>query len=172
MERIMRSPESGSPEPWYRQFWPWFLIFIPGLAVVGGIVTIYVATSRPHTMVVDDYARIGLATHRKMERDERAAELGLTATVSVGRTPAEIRVRLDGDLPRPDHLLLSLSHPTLASADRSLTLPGYGEAYSARLDAPLEGRWYVQIEAPDGDWRLAGELRAGMDSLRLVPPSP
>ena len=30
-------------EPWYRQFWPWFLIAIPAAAVVGGIVTIILA---------------------------------------------------------------------------------------------------------------------------------
>ena len=170
MDRTMRSTEPGSPQPWYRQFWPWFLIFIPGLAVVGGIATIYVATTRPHTMVVDDYARIGLATHRKMERDQRAAELGLAAEVSLGRSPAEIRVQLEGDLARPDHLVLTLSHPTLASSDRSLKLPGYGASYGARLESPLEGRWYVQLEPPDGGWRLAGELRRGMDSLRLAPP--
>ena len=29
--------------PWYRQFWPWFLIAIPAAAVVAGIVTIIIA---------------------------------------------------------------------------------------------------------------------------------
>lgn len=171
MENMIRSLESGRPEPWYRQFWPWFLIGIPALAVVGGIVTIYVATTSPHTMVVDDYARIGLATHQRMERDQRAAQLGLSAKVRVSESPAEITVRLGGEVPGTDHLVLKLSHPTLAALDRTLKLPGYGGSYSARLEAPLEGRWYLQIEPPDGGWRLAGELRSGTQSLELAPPA-
>jgi hypothetical protein len=171
MDRMMRPSESGNTEPWYRQFWPWFLIGIPALAVVGGMITIYVATTRPHTMVVDDYARIGLATHRKMERDQRAAELGLAAMVSVREAPAEISVRLEGGAPGTDYLVLKLSHPTLAASDRTMKLPGYGGSYSARLEGPLEGRWYLQIEPPDGDWRLAGELRGGTQSLQLAPPA-
>ena len=171
MDRVMRTPDSEDQAPWYRQFWPWFLIFIPSLAVFMGIATIYVATTRPHTMVVDDYARIGLATHRKMERDQRAAELGLEAVVTIEGTPPQILVSLGGDAASPDHLVLTLSHPTLANSDRLLTLPEYGGSYSVRMEAPLAGRWYLQIEPPDGDWRLAGELQSGAARLRLAPPA-
>lgn len=165
----MSRPETANAEPWYRQFWPWFLILLPMLAVVGGIVTIYVATSSPHSMVVDDYARIGLATHRKLERDRQAADLGMRADLDLAADAAEIRVRLSGGASRPDHLLLRLSHPTVSSLDQALTLPGYGEIYSARLALPLTGRWYVQLEPPDGNWRLAGELDEGARNLSLVP---
>jgi hypothetical protein len=40
--------------PWYRQFWPWFLILIPSLAVIGGFVTLWLALSHPETLVVDE----------------------------------------------------------------------------------------------------------------------
>ncbi len=163
------APGTG-PDPWYRQFWPWFLILLPAMSVVGGIITIFLATTHPQAMVVDDYARIGLATHRKFERDRQADELGMTAQLSVVAEPAEVRVRLEGSGPLPDHLVLLLSHPTRPEADRRLLLSGFGEAYSARLDGPLTGRWYVQIEPPDGDWRLAGELLAGEETLSLTPP--
>jgi hypothetical protein len=165
----MRHPDTDHPEPWYRQFWPWFLILLPTLSVVGSIITIVIATSSPHAMVVDDYARIGLATHRKMERDSRATQLGMAAEMRVSRVPAEIRVRLEGDAPRPDHLILTLSHPTIADSDRRLAMPGHGELYSVRLEEPLVGRWYLQLAPPDGDWRLAGELPDGSETLRLVP---
>jgi len=29
--------------PWYRQFWPWFLIAVPAAAVIAGIITIILA---------------------------------------------------------------------------------------------------------------------------------
>jgi len=167
---FMTDRDPTHPVPWYRQFWPWFLIALPATSVIGGIATVLVAASHPQAMVVDDYARIGLATHQMFERDRKAAELGLSALLSVEAEPAEIRVRLDGSLALPDHLVLRLFHPTRADADRTLLLPGFGEAYSARLDSPLGGRWYVQIEPPDAQWRLAGELLSGEQSLALAPP--
>ena len=122
-------------------------------------------------MVVDDYSRIGLATHRQFERDARATELGMSAVLSISEEPAEFRVRLSGSGTLPDHLVLLLSHPTRSEADRRLLLPGFGEAFAARLEAPLRGRWYVQIEPPDGEWRLAGELLTGEQALTLSPPA-
>jgi len=165
-----RHQPCNEPEPWYRQFWPWFLILLPAMSVVGGIITIFVATSHPQTMVVDDYAKIGLATHQQFERDARAAERGLSARLTITAEPAEVRVQMDGSGEFPDHLVLRLSHPTREEYDRRLLLPGFGEIYSARLASPLTGRWYIQIESPDGDWRLAGELLAGEDSLDMAPP--
>ena len=29
--------------PWYRQFWPWFLIVLPGSVVVAALTTVYIA---------------------------------------------------------------------------------------------------------------------------------
>jgi FixH len=34
-------------EPWYRQFWPWFLIALPGSVVIASFVTLYIASSEP-----------------------------------------------------------------------------------------------------------------------------
>ncbi|AMG40432.1 FixH family protein [Achromobacter xylosoxidans] len=33
-------------KPWYREFWPWFLMAGPFLAVVGCIITMYLAFTR------------------------------------------------------------------------------------------------------------------------------
>ena len=63
-------------QPWYRQFWPWFVLALPASAVVASLFTVYIAMREAPVLVVDDYAKIGLATHRKIERDRLAAELG------------------------------------------------------------------------------------------------
>ncbi|MGI9271685.1 MAG: hypothetical protein ACR2QT_07920 [Woeseiaceae bacterium] len=43
-------------EEWYRNPWVWLLIAIPSLTVVGCALTIYLAISRPHTIVHDSAA--------------------------------------------------------------------------------------------------------------------
>ena len=44
----------GQDVPWYRQFWPWFIIMIPASAVIAGFITLWLAVSRPDHLVVDD----------------------------------------------------------------------------------------------------------------------
>lgn len=43
----------GPPRPWYREPWPWVLIAIPAAAVAGSAVTLWLALSRPDTVVLD-----------------------------------------------------------------------------------------------------------------------
>ena len=33
----------GPGEPWYRYFWPWFLVGLLGVSVVGSLVTVAIA---------------------------------------------------------------------------------------------------------------------------------
>ncbi|NOR18755.1 MAG: hypothetical protein GQ538_01535 [Xanthomonadales bacterium] len=40
--------------PWYRQFWPWFIIALPASAVIASLITFYLAVSRPDHLVVED----------------------------------------------------------------------------------------------------------------------
>lgn len=35
------------PIPWYRQFWPWFVIALLTSAVVGSVTSAYLAVSHP-----------------------------------------------------------------------------------------------------------------------------
>jgi hypothetical protein len=45
---------------WYRQFWPWFLIALPLAAVVGGLLTIFIAAKNPDLLIQrSDDERIG-----------------------------------------------------------------------------------------------------------------
>lgn len=46
--------------PWYRQLWPWLLIVPPAAAVIGGGLTLYLAVTRPDTLVREDCVRDGV----------------------------------------------------------------------------------------------------------------
>ena len=45
--------------PWYRQLWPWLLIIPPAAAVIGGMITLYLAVTRPDILVRKDCVRDG-----------------------------------------------------------------------------------------------------------------
>jgi hypothetical protein len=45
--------------PWYRQLWPWLLIIPPAGAVIGGMITLYLAVTRPDILVRKDCVRDG-----------------------------------------------------------------------------------------------------------------
>ena len=51
-----RRPKVEDTEPWYRQFWPWFLIAIPMMSVVVGITMLALAVKE----------------RRELDREERA----------------------------------------------------------------------------------------------------
>ena len=41
-------------QPWYKQFWPWFLITLPGIVVIASMITIYIAVTNPDRLVKKD----------------------------------------------------------------------------------------------------------------------
>jgi hypothetical protein len=52
---------STSPDrPWYRQYWPWLLMIPPAGAVIGGLLTLYLAVTRPDALVRKDCVRDGV----------------------------------------------------------------------------------------------------------------
>jgi uncharacterized protein len=158
-----------APEPWYRQFWPWFLIALPATVVVASFVTLWLAMQSPNPLVVDDYSRIARSTEKRMERDQAAAALGARAELRFLAEAGLVEVRLQPDTLVPDSLELRLSHPLLDERDRIIPLIRSPDAWSGTLE-PLEGRWYLQLYPGDGSWRLSGELE-GERELTLQPPA-
>ncbi|OZI22252.1 lipoprotein [Bordetella genomosp. 7] len=56
---------SSSPKPWYREPWPWFLMAGPLLAMVGCIITIYLAVTRfDGQAIVEGAVKRGLVVER------------------------------------------------------------------------------------------------------------
>lgn len=162
------SPEQERhPEPWYRQFWPWFLIALPGSVVIASFVTIWLAVSRPNPMVVDDYSRIARSTELRLERDDAAAALGVTAAIRLIDGADVVEVRLSPASVIPEALELRLSHPLVEERDQVIKLLRVPEGWSGSLTPP-EGRWYLQLYPGDRSWRLSGELE-GQRELLLAP---
>lgn len=166
-------PQRQAP-PWYRQFWPWFLIALPATAVAAGIATLIIAAADPDGLVVDDYYKEGLAINQTLERDRQAQALGLSGLARLDPGAGRIVVTLNGaDAVAPDEALeLRLVHPTRPHLDRALPLAHDGDGrWSAALDTIAPGRWHVQLESSHGNWRIAGRLALPDQQQALLQPN-
>ena len=160
--------------PWYRQFWPWFIIALPLTAVIASIATLVIAARDPDGLVVDDYYKQGLAINETLERDRQAQALGLSGLVRIDRAAGRLLLTLNGVAPTADgkDFQLRLIHPTRPHMDRTLELKRDGDAqWSASLGAIAPGRWHVQLEAPAGNWRIAGRLALPGQQQALLEPN-
>ena len=160
MSRRPDSPAREDSAPWYRQFWPWFLIVLPGSVVIAAFATLYIANRHADDLVVDEYYKDGLAINRQLAKQEAARQRGYAARLIVdGR---RIEVETDG-IEHVANLRLQLSHPLEADRDFTVQLTRTGPAhYTASLPDPVASHWHWILDAgEDGGWRLDGSLQAG-----------
>lgn len=165
------SPPVPASRPWYREPWVWLIIAIPLATVAGGFVTLGLAVRSGDELVHDDFRKEGIAIYADPRRDAAAAELGVSAALSVERDDGRIAVVLE--LPNrepPSELLLVLSHATRAEYDHMVPLRGSGGRYLGRLERMEPGRWYLELTPRNRAWRLRGVLEPDQEGdLRLTP---
>lgn len=162
--------DSENVAPWWRQPWPWFLMSLPAAAVVGGVVTIWLATRDADSLVSDDYYKEGLAIRQVLDRDAKAKALDIGADLDVQgpRIQARLAGRLDA---LPPALTLHLIHPTRAEQDKTLNLQaGPDGGYHAILPALPAGIRQIVLEPSDRSWRLTGEWRSPFTERLVLRP--
>ncbi|MDH5184305.1 MAG: FixH family protein [Gammaproteobacteria bacterium] len=149
--------------PWYRQFWPWFLISLPLSAVLAGTATIIIANVTFDGLVVDDYYKQGKAINQEKGRDRMATHLGLSAVVNIDLKAGEIRLRLDSKVDIPSQALrLSLIHPTRAGGDIDVVLEAISPGlYQASIASVKVANWNLLLVPEAGQWRLRGRFPGG-----------
>lgn len=172
----------GQEPPWYKQFWPWFLISLPAAAVVACAFTIYLAATHKDALVTDQYYRMGVTINAALAEMALAEKLGVAAQLEPVR---DHRVLLHLPLTavpavgafsdaRPEELQLTLRHPTLPEKDFTVRLLPQGDRrYSgsfgnatggteAAASGTIDGRWMVVL-SPGANatprWRLEGTWR-------------
>jgi hypothetical protein len=159
--------------PWYRQFWPWFVILLPATAVVASLYTLSIAMRSEDSLVVDAGRSISAATEQALAAENRARDLGLSASVAVDLQSGAVSATLDSAaaLQLPAAMQLMFSHPAYATRDVALTLnrampdADGNEQWVGHLVQVPKGRWYVVLQA-DNDWRLNGTW-SGEDQMTL-----
>lgn len=151
--------------PWYKQFWPWFLISIPAATVVAGLVTFKIAATNPDTLVVDDYYKEGLAINKDISRERLAKTLGIGADLAIDPDTRELRVHLSGKLTDPPMTLdVAFFHPRDKERDVQVKLTHIGDLnYSTRLPELESLVWKLTLTPENKEWKLAGKLSLPAD---------
>lgn len=149
----------GDTQPWYRQFWPWFLIILPASVVVAALATAYIANRGADDLVVTDYYKDGLAINRQLEKKQRATKLGISATLRFNAD--RVSVDMVGPIAETE-LQLLLSHPMEADRDFTVTLTRVSpNVYSGILAHAITPHWHWTLAPPEGQvWRLDGDVQA------------
>ncbi len=158
------------PPPWYKQFWPWFLIAIPTVTVIAGISMLSVAIRTSDGTVTDDYYKTGLAINMTLARDKQAEKLGLQAVGRIDLAGKQVIITLHGQN-TAKNLRLTLTHPTTAQQDIVVNLlAGDNNQYTGPLPQLPREKRYILLEPADQSWRLTGNaMFPGMLQWSLRP---
>lgn len=171
----MTTPPDQDIKPWYRQFWPWFLIALPASAVIASLYTVSLAVRTTDSLVVASEDGMDVVAGRHLAAERRARELGLRATLNLNTASGAIILTLaaDSNVDWPTSLELLLSHPAFAENDmtialtRSLPDASGNPTWSGHFVEVPDGRWYLVLENGDA-WRLSGTW-SGAVMTRLLP---
>jgi hypothetical protein len=169
------SMQREDTDPWYRQFWPWFIMALPASAVVAGLYTVWIAMQTTDSLVVRSDDGMTVVTERNMAAEREANRLGLHALVDINPETGAIIVTLSSaaNVDLPKSLALQMRHPTMASRDASIELlrampNSSGEAtWAGHFLTPPSGRHFV-ILSSDNTWRLSAEW-SGQPQFQLDP---
>lgn len=145
-------------KPWHQQFWPWFLIALPGSVVIAAFATLFIAVRHADDLVVDEYYKDGLAINRQLEKQQRARALGYDAVVEIRDGQVVVNTRGIAD---HAELRLLLSHPMEADRDFVIAVRRTdADRFSAALDEDVQAFWHWTLDGGErSEWRLDGSLQ-------------
>lgn len=157
--------------PWYRQFWPWFLMALPASAVIAGISTVFIATINKDNLVVDNYYKQGLAINQTLTQQELAKELGLSGNATLDVEQGKLNLLLSAVKSIDDpQLKLTLVHATLAELDQVVFLNRVAtNNYSGTIKNLTTGKWHLILEPINAQWRIEASLALPQQSWLMTP---
>jgi len=162
-------------DPWYRQFWPWFIMAFPASAVVAGLYTVWIAMQTTDSLVIQSDDGMNVVTERNTAAEQEARRLGLSALVDINPETGAVLVTVisAANIELPRSLALRMRHPTMASRDANVELlqampNSRGEAsWVGHFITPPAGRHFITLSSAD-TWRLSAEW-SGQPQIRLMP---
>lgn len=154
----------ATPKPWYRQFWPWFVIAVPFTSMVVGVTLLYLAINSSNDLVKENYYKEGLAINVELGKRRAAKEMGIQAVLTIDDITGELLLKTEST--RADSLDLLFTHAAYSEKDFSVNAIKVADGeYRAHLERPLKEIWNVYLESDEG-WQMTGRINANI-SQRL-----
>ena len=148
--------------PWYKQFWPWVLIGLPTSVVIASVVTYFLAINGMDSVISKDYYKEGLAVTADLERDKKAADLGLSADIAIDGQ--NVTMKLSASDAATVHslagqpILLEIENLSFQDKDLSASLVPKGDGiWQGKIPANMsQATWLARLIGPD--WRISHRL--------------
>ena len=71
--------DGNQQTPWYKHFWPWFIIVLLGTVVTASMFTLHLASQGDDSLVLDGSGGTDVVTERNLAAQMNAMDLGLSA---------------------------------------------------------------------------------------------
>lgn len=156
-------------QPWYKQFWPWFLITLTVGVSLLTIVRVLILTNQSVHLVTEDYYKKGKGINVDISRVSTAKELGLSAAVSSEGNTIVVQFE-KGQLDHYPAITAMFAHRTLPDRDftQLITSDARGR-YRLTLENELQGPWFIELTPHDEKWLIQG--RVEFPTMSFVPLS-
>ncbi|MDF2152185.1 FixH family protein [Vibrio sp. CAU 1672] len=155
-------------KPWYKQFWPWFLIILPLTVVVWTVITVVIFSNNSVSLVAEDYYKKGKGINVDISKMNVARDLKLNASISSDERT--IIITFDkGNLPHYPALSATFTHRTLPDRDfnQLLTSDVKGH-YRLVADESIQGPWFVELQPHDQQWMIQGRVEFPTTATTLM----
>ncbi len=162
--------ETTDTKPWYKYFWPWFLIAVPTSSFIVGYFVIYFATNTEDSLVVDDYYKEGKAINASMAKVEVARRQRIMTDLTIN--DGAIAVEFHSGIPANGNALkLNFYHVTLQNKDFSILLTRDANGvYRGFTEQDTSGKWKVSLTPLDEKWKVQQTIGLPRDgAIRFVP---
>ncbi len=145
---------SSDTLPWYKQFWPWFLISVPLISIILSFTMLRLATNTTDSLVIDDYYKEGRGINLELTKVQEAIARNIEAQLKIEQS--EIRLDFLSGAPQSGTALqLQFQHTTQIEKDFSVMLTRDAQGtYRASVDHNIDGKWRLTLLPIDKVWKV------------------
>ncbi len=143
--------EGLDTQPWFRQFWPWFIIALPAAAVIAGFTTLWIAIGAAPERI-DNFGAMAIPVEFTLDRRTLIFDLGpQTEAAWPGFVNVTLVSQTDGNIQRLqaqrfEHRYYETPIANVAPGAYEVIIEGAGEDSALRL----RGSWAY----PAPVWKL------------------
>lgn len=147
-------------KPWYRYFWPWFILTIILWTLLSASGMLYFAYKDPYSLI-EDSSKVGKIVVSESKSKKMAQSLGIEATISKQAENFKILLSPDGYANDYQNLSLLILHPSNEEKDKILKLKLIdGQLISGKFTDPVAD-WQVKLNNHFAGWTISGRLKLG-----------